>query len=74
MVVPSGGQVVVFKGGGASAGGSVALLLVAAVAALFFYYAYQKPCDLKEHAPKLHKWFFYDSDIEWPKDPTSCPT
>lgn len=52
--------------------GALIIIVILAALALLGYYMYKKPCDLKEHIPKLHKWIFKDSDIKWPSEPKGC--
>lgn len=58
--------------GSSSSAGLLILLILLAILGGLAYYVYKKPCDLKKHAPKIHKWVFEDSNVDWPKDPQPC--
>ncbi len=70
--MPGGTYISMNRGSPAAAGGAVVIFLLLAALGLVAYYVYKKPCDLKEHVPKLYKWIFHKSDIDWPKDPKGC--
>ena len=54
--MPGGTYISMNRGSPAAAGGAVVIFLLLAALGLVAYYVYKKPCDLKEHVPKLYKW------------------